>query len=124
MIQGPAGFFDGIAPLSGKELKRGGGVSFLSKRDRLQMQIDRLEEKMKEAETLKQKKQADLMLLDGEDSDEDFFKYKVSAKDMAILQRAKQEEKDRQIQQLGLGFVQPQQQQQQQQLGFNQMPMG
>ena len=32
------------------------------------------------------------MLLDGEDSDEDFFHYKISANDWQTLQRAKAEE--------------------------------
>ena len=40
-------------------------------------------------ELSKQKKQADLMLMDDENSDEDFFKYKISAKDFGLLQQAK-----------------------------------
>ena len=56
------------------------------------MQLERLEEKKNQLELAKQKKQADLMLLEDEGSDEEFFKYKISAKDYDILQKAKVQE--------------------------------
>ena len=56
------------------------------------MQLDRLDEKKRKLDLAKEKKQADLMLLDGEDSDEDFFQYKITGKDWEILQKAKAQE--------------------------------
>ena len=56
------------------------------------MQLERLEEKQRQLELSKQKKQADLMLVQDEDSDEEFFKYKISAQDFEILQKAKAQE--------------------------------
>ena len=38
-------FIDNLPELSAKELKKGGGVSFLSKRQRLEMQLERLDER-------------------------------------------------------------------------------
>ena len=79
MIPNNNGFMDNLPELSAKEMKKGSGVSFLSKRQRLEMQLERLEEKKNRLELSKQKKQADLMLMDDENSDDDFFKYKISA---------------------------------------------
>ena len=56
------------------------------------MQLERLEEKQRQLELSKQKKQADLMLVQDEESDEEFFKYKISAQDFEILQKAKAQE--------------------------------
>lgn len=64
---------DNLPELNAKELKKGGGVSFLTKKQRLEMQLERLDEKQKQLELAKQKKQADLMLIEDENSDEDFF---------------------------------------------------
>ena len=89
MIPDNNGFWDGLRQLDGKDLKKGGGISFLSKKQRLEMQLLRLDEKQETLNQAKQKKQADLMLLDGEDSDEDFFKYKINANDWEVLQLAK-----------------------------------
>ena len=89
MIPNHNGFMDNLPELSAKELKKGGGVSFLTKRQRLEMQLERLEEKKNRLELAKQKKQADLMLMEDENSNEEFFKYKISAKDYDILQQAK-----------------------------------
>ena len=86
MIPSNNGFLDNLPELSAKELKKGGGVSFLNKRERLEMQLERLEEKKNRLELAKQKKQADLMLMDDENSDDEFFKYKISAKDYDLLQ--------------------------------------
>ena len=71
------------------------------------MQLERLDEKRNRLELAKQKKQADLDLLEDENSDEDFFKYKITAKDYDILQQAKAQGAEQQM----LG-------QQQQQFGF------
>jgi hypothetical protein len=73
MLPNHNGFMDNLPELNAKELKKGGGVSFLSKKQRLELQVERLEEKQKQLELAKQKKQADLMLLEDENSDEDFF---------------------------------------------------
>jgi LAS superfamily LD-carboxypeptidase LdcB len=89
MVPNHNGFVNNLPELSAKELKKGGGVSFLSKRERLEMQLERLEEKKNKLELAKQKKQADLMLMEDEDSDEDFFKYRISSKDYDLLQQAK-----------------------------------
>jgi hypothetical protein len=55
------------------------------------MQLERLEEKKNQLELTKQKKQADLLLIEDENSDEEFFKYKISARDYDILQQAKRQ---------------------------------
>ena len=89
MIPNNNGFMNNLPELSAKEMKKGGAVSFLNKRQRLELQLERLEEKKNRLELSKQKKQADLMLMDDENSDEDFFKYKISAKDFGLLQQAK-----------------------------------
>ena len=73
------------------------------------MQMERLDEKRDRLELAKQRKQADLDLLEDENSDEDYFKYKISAKDFDILQQAKAERVEQRM------FAQ---QQQQQQFGF------
>ena len=56
------------------------------------MQLNRLDEKKQKLKQQKEKKQTDLMLLEDENSDEDFFKYKITHKDFEILQRAKLQE--------------------------------
>ena len=53
------------------------------------MQLNRLEERQKKLEIQKQKRQADLMLLEDEDSEDDFFQYKITHRDWGILQQAK-----------------------------------
>ena len=56
------------------------------------MQLQRLEEKQQQLELTKQKKQADLLLAEDENSDEDRFNYKITAQDYEILQKAKLQE--------------------------------
>jgi hypothetical protein len=85
MVPNHNGFVNNLPELSAKELKKGGGVSFLSKRERLEMQLERLEEKKNKLELAKQKKQADLMLMEDENSDEEFFNYKINSKDYELL---------------------------------------
>ena len=45
MIPNPNGFCDDLKPLSAKELKKGGGINFFSKQERLETQVQRLEER-------------------------------------------------------------------------------
>ena len=39
-----------LTELNSKELKKGGGISFLSKRQRLEMQLERMEDKQNRLE--------------------------------------------------------------------------
>ena len=89
MVPNPDGFFDNLEELPKAELKKGGSISFLSKRERLANQLRRLEERQHKLEVLKLKKEADLELAsDGEDD----FRVKISQKDFEILKRAKLQE--------------------------------
>ena len=85
MIPNNNNFVNDLPELSAKDLKKGGGISFLTKRERLELQLNRLDDKQKKIDDLKQKKQADLLLLDGENSDDDFFQYKINHRDWEIL---------------------------------------
>ena len=92
MVPGNNGFCDSLPELTANEHKHGGSISFLTKKQRLEMQLNRLEEQQKKIELARQKRQADLMLLEDENSDEDFFQYKITHKDWEILQKAKAHE--------------------------------
>ena len=89
MIENRNGFFDGLDELSVKQLKKHGGVSFISKKQRLEFELQRLNERQQKLELAVLKKQADLENVDNE---EDGFRIKISAKDYELLQRAKQQQ--------------------------------
>jgi tRNA1(Val) A37 N6-methylase TrmN6 len=78
MVPSNNGFLNNLQELSAKELKKGGGLSFMNKKERLEFQLEQIEEKKNKLELSKQKKQADLMLMEDENSEEEFFKYKIS----------------------------------------------
>ena len=92
MMPAPNGFFDNLEELPTQELKKGGRISFLSKRERLENQLRRLEERQHKLEVLKLKKEADIEL--ASDDDEDNFRVKISQKDFEILKRAKLQEQE------------------------------
>ena len=86
MVQNRNGFFDNLKMLSTKELRKKGSISFLSKRERTQFQLERILEREQKLQLAKAKKEADLQLLDDEADD---FKVKISLADFEILKRAK-----------------------------------
>ena len=86
MMPNRNGFFDGLEPLSSKELRKHGGISFQSKKQRMEMQLARINEREEKLRLSKAKKEADLQLLDDEADD---FKVKISLEDFEILKRAK-----------------------------------
>ena len=45
MIQNRNGFFDNLEMLSVKELKKRGSINFLSKREKMQFELDRINER-------------------------------------------------------------------------------
>ena len=53
MIPNNNGFVNNLPELSGKELKKGGGISFLNKKQKLEMQLERLEDKKNRIELAK-----------------------------------------------------------------------
>ena len=86
MVQNRNGFFDNLEMLSSKELRKKGSISFLSKRERAQFQLERILEREQKLQLAKAKKEADLQLLDDEADD---FKVKISLADFEVLKRAK-----------------------------------
>ena len=88
-----------------KEQKKGGGISFMSKKQRLELQLARLDEREQKLKETREKKMADLLLLGNEDSEEEGlgFKYKISPQDYALLQQAKEAQGIQQVQ-AQLGF--------------------
>ena len=58
----------------------------MTKREKAEMALERLQEKEEKIQLAKQKKQADLLLLNDED---DGFKVRVSMADYEVLKRAK-----------------------------------
>ena len=60
MIANRNGFFDGLENLSQKELRRKGSIKFLSKREKLQFELERINERQRKLELAKAKKEADL----------------------------------------------------------------
>ena len=71
MVPENNGFCENLPQLTAKQLSKRTGISFLSKKERLTLQMNRLEEKQKELELSKQKKQAQLMLMKDDNSDDD-----------------------------------------------------
>lgn len=87
MVKDPNGFFMKMQPLSAKEIrKRGGYINPMTKREKAEMALERLQEKEEKIQLAKQKKQADLLLLNDQD---DGFKVRVSMADYEVLKRAK-----------------------------------
>lgn len=86
MIPNPNGFFDNLEPLSTKELCQKSSISFLTKRERMQFELDRINEREQKLQLARAKKEADLQLLDDEGDD---FKVKISLADFEVLKRAK-----------------------------------
>ena len=78
MIPNRRGFFDNLEPLNVKELKRKGSINFLTKKERLQFELERINEREEKLRLAKMKKEADLALVDDE---EDNFKVKISLGD-------------------------------------------
>ena len=88
MIPNKGGFFDNLEPLSVKEMKRKGSINFLTKKEKLQFELERLKEREERLQIAKRKKEADLALADDE---QDNFKVKISMEDWEILKQAKQQ---------------------------------
>ena len=87
MIKDPNGFFMKMQSLSAKEIrKRSGYINPMAKREKAEMALERLREKEEKLQLAKQKKQADLLLLNDED---DGFKVRVSMADYEVLKEAK-----------------------------------
>ena len=53
MVSANNGFCDNLPQLAGTDLKRGGSISFLTKKERLELQLNRLEEQQKKLELQK-----------------------------------------------------------------------
>ena len=88
MIPNKGGFFDNLEPLSVKEMKRKGSINFLTKKEKLQFELERIKEREERLQIAKRKKEADLALADDE---QDNFKVKISMEDWEILKKAKQQ---------------------------------
>ena len=86
MIPLREGFFDGLDMLSAKEMKRKGNLTFMNKRQKMEIQLARINEREKKLQAAREKKEADLALLDDEEDD---FKVKISLADYELLQQAK-----------------------------------
>ena len=88
MIPNRGGFFDNLEPLTVKEMKRKGSINFLTKKEKLQFELERIKEREERLQLAKRKKEADLALADDE---QDNFKVKISMEDWEILKQAKQQ---------------------------------
>lgn len=87
MVNDPTGFLRRMQPLSAKEMrKKGAGINFLTKREKTEMQLARLQEKEEKLQVAKRKKEADLQLLNDED---DGFRVKISLADNDVLKKYK-----------------------------------
>jgi hypothetical protein len=86
MIDNKDGFFDNLDLLNSKELKKSSSISFLSKKQRLEAELARINEREQKLILARAKKQADLELLRDEKDD---FKVKISLADYEILKQAK-----------------------------------
>ena len=67
-------------------MKKKGHLSFMTKRQKIEMQLARITEREEKLQTARAKKEADLALLDDEQDD---FKVKISLADYELLQQAK-----------------------------------
>ena len=80
------GFFDNLEHLTAQELRKKGSIRFLSKREKMQFELERINERQRKLEMSKAKKEADLQLLDDEQDD---FRVKISLADFELLKQAK-----------------------------------
>ena len=62
MIPNRNGFFDNLEQLSAKELKKKGSLSFLTKRERMEMELGRIKERQHKLDMARRKKEADLAI--------------------------------------------------------------
>ena len=86
MIPNVGGFFDNLEHLTAQELRKKGSIRFLSKREKMQFELERINERQRKLEMSKAKKEADLQLLDDEQDD---FRVKISLSDFELLKQAK-----------------------------------
>ena len=85
-----AGFFDNLEPLSGKDARLKGSISFLSKKERVEQEIAVLRQRQEKAEAQMRRKQAQLALFDEEEEEDDLGgRVKVSMRDFELLQQFK-----------------------------------
>ena len=56
MVPVREGFFDNLEPLTGKEARGRGSISFLSKKDRVQQEIEVMRQRQEKADALLRKK--------------------------------------------------------------------
>ena len=86
MIPNIGGFFDNLEHLTAQELRKKSSIRFLSKREKMQFELERINERQRKLEKSKSKKEADLQLLDDEQDD---FRVKISLADFELLKQAK-----------------------------------
>ena len=82
MIVNHNGFFDDLGTLNSKQLRQKGSISFLSKKQRIQMELARIDQREEALKAARAKKQADLELIEDEEDD---FRVKISASDYKLL---------------------------------------
>jgi len=84
------GFFDNLEPLSGKDARTKGSISFLTKKERMEQEIAVLRQRQEKAEAQMRRKQAQLALFNEEEEEDDLGgRVKVTMKDFALLQQFK-----------------------------------
>ena len=83
------GFFDNLPPLSSSELRKGNGfkLNLLTKKQRKQQQLERLEEQEQRIAASKAKKQAEL---DDLEDEEDGIRLQVTKAEFDLIKRAKE----------------------------------
>ena len=88
------GFFDNLPPLSASELRKGKGfkLNLLTKRQRKEQQLARLEEQEQRLAAARVKKQAEL---DDLEDEEDGVRLRVTKAEFDLIQRAKEAGLDR-----------------------------
>ena len=86
MIPNVGGFFDNLEQLTAQELRKKGSIRFLSKRQKMEFELERINERQQKLKLSKAKKEADLQLLDDEQDD---FRVKISLADFELLKQAK-----------------------------------
>ena len=86
MIPNVGGFFDNLEQLTAQELRKKGSIRFMSKRQKVEFELERINERQRKLEKSKSKKEADLQLLDDEQDD---FRVKISLADFELLKQAK-----------------------------------
>ena len=69
------GFFDGLDMLTSKQMRGRSSISFMTKKQRLELQLVRINEREEKLKLAKQQKKVDLELCDDEEDD---FKVKIT----------------------------------------------